>query len=92
MKYLFFLLFLIFNTALSEINNIEDETIKSEKEIDLTTIINFNESKKSSINIKATNINNEKFNITKLELCEYITNHYKETLKIISLVPDFPTA
>ena len=40
---------------------------KSEKEIDLTTIINFNESKKSSINIKATNINNEKFNITKLE-------------------------
>ena len=40
---------------------------KLEKEINLTTVINFGESKKSSINVKATNINNKKFNIAKLE-------------------------
>ena len=40
---------------------------KVEKEMNLTTIINFGDSKKSSFNVKATNINNDKFNITKLE-------------------------
>ena len=40
---------------------------KIEKEMNLTTIINFGDSKKSSFNVKATNINNDKFNITKLE-------------------------
>ena len=40
---------------------------KIEKEMNLTTIINFGDSKKSSFNVKATNIDNDKFNITKLE-------------------------
>ena len=40
---------------------------KVEKEMNLTTIINFGDSKKSSFNVKATNIDNDKFNITKLE-------------------------
>jgi hypothetical protein len=37
------------------------------KEINLTTVINFGNSKNSSINVKASDINNENFNITKLE-------------------------
>lgn len=48
----------IFKTKDDEINN---------KEINLTTVINFGNSKKSNVNIKATDINNSKFNITKLE-------------------------
>jgi hypothetical protein len=40
---------------------------KAEKDINLTTVINFGDCKRSSINIKASNIDNEKFNITKLE-------------------------
>jgi hypothetical protein len=39
----------------------------SPKEINLTTVINFGTSKNSSINLKATDINNKKYNITKLE-------------------------
>ena len=37
------------------------------KEMNLTTVINFGNSKNSSINVKASDINNENFNITKLE-------------------------
>ena len=37
------------------------------KEINLTTVINFGSTKSSSINVKASDINNNKFNITKLE-------------------------
>ena len=40
---------------------------KIEKDINLTTVINFGDYKRSSINVKASNINNEKYNITKLE-------------------------
>ena len=40
---------------------------KNDKEINLTTVINFEDCKRSSINVKASNINNKKFNITKLE-------------------------
>ena len=40
---------------------------KIDKEINLTTVINFEDCKRSSINVKASNINNKKFNITKLE-------------------------
>ena len=39
----------------------------SPKEINLTTVINFGSTNKSSINVKASNINNNNFNITKLE-------------------------
>ena len=40
---------------------------KTEKDINLTTVINFQDYKRSSVNVKASNINNEKYNITKLE-------------------------
>ena len=40
---------------------------KTEKEINLNTVINFGDCNRSSINVKASNINNKKFNITKLE-------------------------
>jgi len=39
----------------------------SEKEINLTTVINFGSSSKTSVNVKATEIKNNNFNITKLE-------------------------
>lgn len=39
----------------------------SDKEVNLTTVINFGSSIKTSVNVKATEIKNNNFNITKLE-------------------------